>query len=171
MQKETILPASHIQPFQTVTTDAIPFKRNITQALNRIGAGSVLSVYGRKEFNTAVNELVCCQGGQLSSVQQSLRGYRNKALFDLLLFTLHPQYINSDSTLEELCHCRMLLKPGALLFLLLDQNKNNVWKPLDAFFNNWKKSPWLHHTGFINIRVKQSRSSMVLSGQRPWQRF
>lgn len=171
MQRQTILPASQIEPFQTVERDAIPFRHHIAQALKKKGVGSVLSVYGSKEFNTALGELVSCHAGQLSSVQQPIREYRNKPLFDLLLFTLNPQYVNSDSTLIDLCHCRMLLKSGAPLFLLMDRNSITPWKPLDTLFNNRISYPWLHHTGFINIRVKQSRNSMLLSGQRPWQRF
>lgn len=46
-----------------------------------------------------------------------LRSFRARADFDMVLFSLQGVEGSADRLSEDLCHCRMLLKPGGQLFL------------------------------------------------------
>lgn len=171
MLKQINIAGTRVGPCQESEAPSIPFRRYIEETIKQKETGTVLSVYGRKGFNKTIKELTSNHGVQCRTTQHPLSKYRSKTLFDLLIFALCPRHSNNKKVLEELCHCRMLLKPGAPLFLIMDSKKDTTWGLLDTFFAFRKEYPLLRHTGFIDIRVKKSSNSLLLSGHRPWQRF
>ncbi len=86
-----------------------------------------------------------------------LRDFRSKPCFDIIYYT--PQNSGQEalgSLLEDLCYCRMLLQPGGVLYIQMDDGGEREW---------------LRQAGFTAIFVKKIEGDRrMVGGKRPvWQ--
>ena len=168
IKQNTLLPAQ-VRPCDKEQTKGIPFQSFIRQTIQQEQRSTILSVYGGKAFNRYLANAVP-HHTKLHTVQHDLHKVYGKTLFDLLIYTVKPRPPGREQLLEELCYCRMLIKPGGTLFLLKEID-NATWLPIRYFIPIKKESTWLRHAGFCNIQRRPVKDGFVLSGQRPWQRY
>ena len=151
-------------------------ENNIKATLGRIFGSSqkdarILTVHGSTAFNTYLLDSISDIAG-LTRVQGRLRHFRSKPHFDMLFYSnsQNAAYGNAGF-LEDLCYCRILLKPGASLFLVMEgTTQGNVAR----WFTKEKSREvsWLRQAGFANITTQKIENEFVLvGGQRPWQNF
>lgn len=131
----------------------------------------ILSVQNSASFNTQLAVFVpdCAQ---ISRVQHGLRDFRGKQRFDLIFYSPSPETAKCFADLlEDLCFCRILLRPGALLFLPV-QEKKAQWATGWFTKKQRQEMAWLRQAGFTNITVQKMGIDYVLvGGQRSAQRF
>lgn len=127
-------------------------------------AGEILevaSVYGSRSLNSHINA-TCQDSACFNSIQYSVRDFRSKPRFDMIFYSLRKNTATPRNTLlEDLCYCRMLLKPGAFLFLVLDGQRTSQ-----------TESSWLIRSGFTNATTqKMGNGFFLIGGQRPTYTF
>ena len=142
-------------------------KNNIKAALKRlfrqhqksIKTLSVLNVHGNITFNTHLAAAIPESAGFVR-IPCGLRDFRSKPCFDILFYSHAQNRVNNLACiLEDLCYCRMLLRPGAFLFLVIEEKRN-------------REASWLRQAGFANITTQKMGNEFVLvGGQRPLQKF
>ncbi len=132
---------------------------------------AILSVRGSMTFNAQLVAAVP-DFATLTRVSRELREFRSKPRFDLLFYSC-PQDADDKraSFLEDICYCRMLLRPGAYLFLAREANSSgNI---IGQFFDrNDMEASWLRRAGFMNISTQNMGTGEIFwGGQRPLQNF
>ncbi len=157
--------------------EIISSRENNTKAtLRRILGNSrkharILTVHGSMAFNAYLLASIPDVAG-LTRIQGRLRDLRGKPHFDMLFYSQsqNAAYCNGGF-LEDLCYCRMLLKPGSSLFLVMDRTTQ---RNADGWFTKEKSREvsWLRQAGFANITTqKMDNEFLLVGGQRPWQKF
>lgn len=147
----------------------VALKRIIKQAAKKEDVLSILSVHGDVTFEACLADSAP-EGVEVSRLSRGLRNFRSKPRFDLLFYSLPQDLVDTDRLLEDLCYCRMLLRPGAFLFLVTDRDRAALAK--DSFFGNRREeASWLRRAGYVNITAEKRGGRVLLSGQRPWQQY
>jgi|GEM_PF-3214060 len=115
---------------------------------------TILSVHGEYEITKNMAQAVC-SASAITHLPQGLRNFRSKPHFDLIFYTPYSRKESSaDTIMEDLCFCRMLLKPGALLYI--------------AAAGSGNECDWLLHAGYMNIGIKKfPDGTTVAEGRRP----
>lgn len=133
----------------------LTLKRLIRKAAKKEDVLRVLSVHGDVSFDTCLTDSAP-KGTQISRIPQGLRDFRNKPQVDLLFYSRPRDSVDNGVFLEDLCYCRMLLRPGAFLFLVTEGNGASC----------------LRRAGFMKITSqKMDDGSMLIGGQRPLKNF
>lgn len=66
----------------------------------------------------------------------------------------------NGSFLEDLCYCRMLLKPGSSLFLVMEGTTQ--WNAVGWFTKEKNREvSWLRQAGFANIITKKMGNEFI----------
>ncbi len=157
--------------------EIISSRENNTKAtLRRILGNSrkharILTVHGSMAFNAYLQASIPDVGG-FTRIQSGLRDFRSKPYFDILFYSHSQNSANSNGGfLEDLCYCRMLLKKGSFLFLVMDRTTQ---RNATGWFTKEKSREvsWLRQAGFANIITQKMGNEFILvGGQRPWQKF
>jgi len=131
----------------------------------------ILTVHGSMAFNTYLLASIPDVAG-CTCIQSGLCDFRSKPHFDMLFYSHSQNTVHcTGGFLEDLCYCRMLLKPGSSLFLVMDRvtQQNAVgWFTKDRN----RGASWLRQAGFANITTQKMGNEFILvGGQRPWQGF
>ena len=147
------------------------FKRLFRKFHKQPKAHEILSVYGDKVFHTYLSASIP-ESAHITRIQHGLRDFRGKQRFDLAFYS-HSQHGETGiaDILEDLCYCRMLLRPGAFLFLTLSRQRP---QHVTGWFikNRNREVTWLRQTGFANITSqKMGIGFLLVGGQRPAQKF
>lgn len=123
----------------------------------------ILSVHGSESFNGCLREF-SPDAVRFKAIQRGLRGFRSKPCFDMVFYSIpRCQDVRNPIFLEELCLGRMLLKPGASLFLVADGDSSGTRSMREL---------WLRDAGFANIETrKMGNGSVLVEGKRPLQVF
>ncbi len=139
----------------------VALKRIFRQAGNQEKTLTILSVHGSIAFNTRLTD----SAPEFATVTRLLKGvkdFRSKPRFDLVFYSV-PESVDDKTTglLENLCYSRMLLRPGAFLFLVTEGNR------LQGV-----EVSWLRQAGFMKITTHKKKNGLVyFGGQRPLQNF
>ena len=131
----------------------------------------ILTVHGSMAFNAYLQASFSDVAG-CTRIQSGLRDFRSKPHFDMLFYSQSQNTVHCNGGfLEDLCYCRMLLKPGSSLFLVMDRTtqRNAVgWFTKERS----REASWLRQAGFANITTQKMGNEFILvGGQRPWQGF
>ena len=107
----------------------------------------------------------------ISFLDDNLRAYRAKPDFDLVFYVLPQVEAEINRLHEDLCYCRMLLKPGGQLFLYVENhNKGSLMERLGL--QRGMGSAILSRAGLNNIAERRLGHGQILcSGQRPLYAF
>ena len=146
------------------------FKRLFRKFHKQPKAPEILNVYGDRVFHTNLSASI--QESAITRIQHGLRDFRGKQRFDLVFYS-HPQRGDTSvaNFLEDLCYCRMLLRPGAFLFLTISGKRP---QHVTGWFRKKRnrETSWLRQTGFVNITTQKMGIGFILvGGQRPAQKF
>jgi len=137
----------------------------------RDNALEILSVHGDMAFNMQLSASVP-ETATFIRLSQRLRDYRSKARFGLVFYALSlATEANVNTILEDLCYCRILLRPGGFLFIPTEKNRSRcVIKRFTG--QQSKESLWLRQAGFMKIRTQRVKNKVIfVGGQRPLQKF
>ncbi|AGF77097.1 hypothetical protein UWK_00514 [Desulfocapsa sulfexigens DSM 10523] len=117
-------------------------------------AATILSVHGKYEVTKNLAQEIC-DSSAITQLPRGLRNFRSKPHFDFIFYTPHSKKESSaDTIMEDLCFCRMLLKPGASLYIAVAGSGN--------------ERDWLLHAGYMNIGIKKfPDGTTVAEGRRP----
>ncbi|MBW1750333.1 MAG: hypothetical protein JRJ37_06500 [Deltaproteobacteria bacterium] len=104
---------------------------------------------------------------RISFLENDLRSFRAKADFDLVFCALPQIGTETDRLLVDLCHCRMLLKPGGQLYLYVENHKEgSIMERLGL--QRGVVAKMLLRSGFNNtVERRLSHGQIFCSGQRP----
>lgn len=107
----------------------------------------------------------------ISFIDNDLRTFRAKAYFDLVFCA--PTHIENetDRLLEDLCHCRLLLKPGGKVFLYLENHEHE--STMEKFgLQKGVVAEMLLRSGLSDVtKHRHSHGQVFCSGQRPSYNF
>ncbi len=131
---------------------------------------AIISVHGSMGLN---KQLAASAPNQTEIIRlnHDLCSFHDKARFDLLFYSLPQGEWKQSALLENLCYCRMLLRPGAKLCLV---QKSKEPQGLLQHFSRKKaiETDWLIRAGFTQIHAKKMGDTLtLLCGQRPPQNF
>ncbi len=121
----------------------------------------ILSVHGNVAFNMRLADFAP-EAATVTRLLNGLRDFRSNPQFDLVFYSI-PETVDDKTAgfLENLCYSRMLLRPGAFLFLVTE---GNSLQGVEA--------SWLRQAGFMKITTQRKKSGLVyFGGQRPSQNF
>ena len=149
---------------------AIPLTRFLQKSADSEQALAVLSVNGGRRLNDQLIDSVSRQS-ELIILDHALQSFTSKPRFDLLFYSLPSNEYNRALFHEDLCYCRMLLKPGGKLCFVTPPHRT---KTLTGCLS-WKKSEEvasLARAGFSKISKKRIGYDLrLLCGQRPKKNF
>ena len=133
----------------------------------------ILTVHGSMDFNAyLLASIPDVAGSGCTRIQSGLRDFRSKQHFDMLFYSQSQNTVHCNGGfLEDLCYCRMLLKTGSFLFLVMDRTTQ---QNAAGWFTKGRsrEASWLRQAGFANITThKMGKEFILVGGQRPWQRF
>lgn len=131
---------------------------------------ALISVHGSMGLNKQLTDSAP-HGTEIIRLNHDLYSFHDKARFDLLFYSLPQGEWKQSALLENLCYCRMLLRPGAKLCLL---KNNRAPQGLRPHFSRKKaiETNWLIRAGFTQIDNKKIGDGLtLLCGQRPAQNF
>ncbi len=138
----------------------------LRQAEKKSGSLNIISVHGSILLNDQLESSVPEQT-ELRHIDHGLKKFMSKPRFDLVFYSLPENGYNQSVTCENLCYCRMLLKPGGML---LFQKAPDRGTNLVRLFT-WKKSleaRMLLRAGYYRLsRVKMKNKRIFLCGKRP----
>lgn len=146
------------------------FKHLLRESKAPAKALTILSVHGSLAFNTCL-VTSAPKGTQVTRLTSGLREFRSEPCFDLLFYPVPQDLTDLQNLLEDLCYCRMLLRPGAFLFLV---SKGNRASRLCDYFTITKREEvsWLRWAGFMKIiSQKMDNGVKLFGGQRPLKNF
>ncbi len=145
-------------------------KRLIRKAARENDVRSILSVHGEGTFETCLADSAP-KGAKITRIHRGLRDFRSKPQCDLLFYACPQTIVDLAGFLEDLCYCRMLLRPGAFLFLVAEGNK--ALRLYDYFcISRREEASWLRRAGFMQITAQKMNDGAVLfGGQRPLENF
>ncbi len=104
-----------------------------------------------------------------------ITNFRNGPDFDLIFFTFLPNLKPDQEMIAKFQYCRMLLKPGGMLALLLPYNKRRPWWSLaltgKPFFSAVDRENFsvslLKRAGLARVRqIPYKNFGMIISGYR-----
>ncbi len=134
----------------------------------------ILTIHGSMTFNAYLQASIPDVAGssECTRIKSGLRDFRSKPHFDILFYSKSSNTVHGNGGfLEDLCYCRMLLKTGSFLFLVMDratQQDASGWFTKERS----REASWLRQAGFANITTQKMGNGFILvGGQRPWQRF
>ncbi len=126
---------------------------------------TIISVYGKSFLNRQIVSYAPKET-EFVRIRHELHTYLSKPRFDVILFTAPDRKHKESELYENLSYCRMLLKPGGSIWLLLETNHRYGF--LQRLL--WKKSreaAWLTRTGFTQLhRKKIGPETVFLCGSR-----
>ncbi|NOR23580.1 MAG: hypothetical protein GQ542_04175 [Desulforhopalus sp.] len=100
-------------------------------------------------------------------LDNDLRAFRAKADFDLVFCALSQVGTETDRLLVDLCHCRMLLKPGGQVYLYIKNHKEGSMMERLGL-QRGVVAKMLLRSGFSNtVERRLSHGQIFCSGQRP----
>lgn len=145
-------------------------RRLLLQAGAPAGTLATLSVQGSMVFNTCLAAAIP-EGAQVTRLPRGLREYRSEPLFDLLFYSVSPNGTDTQNLLQDLCYCRMLLRPGASLFLVTEGN-GGAWVWDYWALKRRDEVAWFRRAGFMKITARKMDDDLLLfGGQRPLKNF
>ena len=131
----------------------------------------ILNVHGSPSFHRKLFAAIP-DSAALTCIAHGLRDFRGKQHFDLLFYSPSRHTDNGTAhLLEDLCFCRMLLKPGAFLILPLNGEKSQHM-PGQFAAKKSREISRLRQAGFMNVTTQKVKPGLSLaSGQRPAEKF
>lgn len=101
-------------------------------------------------------------------LESDLRLFRAKADFDLVFCSLSHVEGGTDKFVEDLCYCRMLLKPGGRVFIFVANEGGDAGLEMFKARRRTVAAEMLLQAGLSNITEHRLSSGLSLcSGQRP----
>ncbi len=105
---------------------------------------------------------------RLLLIESDLRLFRAKADFDLVFCSLLHVEGGTDKILEDLCYCRMLLKPGGMVFVFVENETENIGMEMFRARRRTVAAGMLLQAGLGKIAEHRlSHGRYLCSGQRP----
>lgn len=112
------------------------------------------------------------ESSSITHIRGKLRDFRGKQRFDLLFYSYQQHTdINTVEFLENLCYCKMLLRPGAYIFLTVPQKETGLSLPWLAK-KAYGEASRLRQAGYVNIMTQKiGKNLFLIGGQRPVYKF
>lgn len=131
---------------------------------------AILSVHGSPAFNSCLAGSAP-KGTDVTRLGSGLREFRSGPCFDLIFYPVAGDLTHLAIILEDLCYCRMLLRPGAFLFLLSEGSRaSHLCDSISI--SRREETSWLRRAGFMKITVQKMEDGVTLfRGQRPLKNF
>lgn len=154
-----------------------PFNRHFRRFHKHRDTAEILIIQEDTAFHTKLSTAIP-ESAAVTRVQlHELRKFRDRRRFNMLFYSSssHNSYNDaggcSAQLLEDLCYCRILLRPGAFLFLPVHDAR-------EPHAGTWfrkaesREDFWLRQAGFMNHTPPKFVAGYTLAcGRRPAQRF
>ena len=152
-------------PRKNRSSDTI-LKHFLQQSQRGANPLTIISVYGRSILDRQV-VFHAPEETEFVRIRHDLHSYLSKPRFDVILFSPPDQKDDLSELYEDLSYCRMLLKPGGSIWLLLEADHRSGFLQRAL----WKKSRdavWLTRTGFTQLHKKRiGPETVFLCALRP----
>ena len=162
---------------QPITIDVVPERQKQYQAdALRLLAGFATGGSECKRLQIRCGGTPCLRTDIIAVQETEITDYRNAPDFDFIFFTFAFEQRPGLDMIERFQYCRMLLKPGGLLALLLPENKQRPWYSFNPLFmptisTRSRKSTvvaLLQNSGLLNVHQKNiTRYGIIVTGNRP----
>ncbi len=163
---------------QPVTVDVVAERQKQYQAdALRLLAGLVTGAAECKKLQVRCGGTPCLHPDIAAIEEGEITGFRNAPDFDFIFFTFANGQQPGTDMVKLFQYCRMLLKPGGLLALLLPENKKRPWYYLYPAFmpiigTRSGKSflvALLQSSGLVEVHQKNiTRYGVIVTGNRPY---
>ena len=112
------------------------------------------------------------ESSSITHIRKRLRDFRGKQRFDLIFYSYQRHKdINTENFLENLCFCKMLLRPGAYIFLPVPQKGPGMFLPW-LVKKAYREPSRLSQAGYVNITTQKiGKELLLIGGQRPVYKF